>query len=266
MADNIYRYIQELERALTVNEYDKQEAINYYKEYFSDADIIDYDEAVKRLGTPWQVAAQIRADIAMERVHGATPPQQERDKANAEKAHGIQTNPQKTQQNTQQKHQSYGQQAKEQHYAQYHERKRNAGVVWAVVLGILALPVGLPILISVLAVMFSICIVIFAVLLSLAVSGIAVCVSGLAIAVIGAIVLPQSIATGLFMIGSGLACIGLGILLSIATFYLSKYSGKGIAYLFNSIRLSLKNRSDRKRQQRLNEELYQHYNSESGRR
>jgi len=114
--------------------------------------------------------------------------------------------------------------------------KKGISAVWFAVIGVFALPIGLPIAIALFCIVLALFIVLFAVLFSLYAAAISVLVSGFATALLGCIILPQGLWSGLFYIGGGLLALGIGIMLFIAVTALTRVSLKGIAKLFNAIR------------------------------
>jgi len=118
-------------------------------------------------------------------------------------------------------------------------KKSGMGVIWTVILGILAIPVGLPLAIALVAVIISVLAVLFSLLVSLAAIVLSFFVTGIVSGISGFIFLFSSTPVGLFYLGSGFALIGLSFLFAIAFWQLGMLSIKGVARLFNAIRKKL---------------------------
>ncbi len=270
---DINSYLAELDKELKgVDSIDKQNALAYYNEYLIDAETevgkdVEFDASAV-LGSPRTLAAQIRADIAMaplaqdpfapapqsaayQQAATTHDPLDQTSKGNAHDPYAQNTTDyqQSTAQSTYQPGQTYQQQApgyqgsySQPGQAQPQKRKSEMGVVWAVVLAILAIPVGIPlaaalvgIIIAVLATLFSLLIALFAVVISLFVAGVVSLVMGI-------IMMFSSPPVGLFYVGSGLVIFGFFILLAIAFVVLARLAIRGVAKLFNAIRVKLSRR------------------------
>jgi len=104
------------------------------------------------------------------------------------------------------------------------KRRRSAlRAAFIAILAIFAAPIGLPIAITVGVVLLAIAIVIFSVVLSFTAVGIAFVPGGIGLAIMGLIVLPQSIPTALFSIGSGLVMLGIGYFITKYTFITARF-------------------------------------------
>jgi uncharacterized membrane protein len=114
--------------------------------------------------------------------------------------------------------------------------KRGISAVWFAIIGVLALPIGIPLAIAILAVAFAIIVSLGAVFFSLFATATVVTASGLACIIVGAIILPSSLAAGALYIGGGFICISLGILLGYGTYKLLWLSIRGLIYLFTKMR------------------------------
>jgi uncharacterized membrane protein len=118
-------------------------------------------------------------------------------------------------------------------------RKSGIGVVWAVVLAILAIPIGLPLAITVVALIFAVLVTLGALLFALAVTVVALLAAGVLSTIAGFIFLFTNFAVGLFYLGIGLVVLGVCILAGMGCWYLGKFCVKGVAKLFNTIRKRL---------------------------
>ncbi|MDC2816866.1 DUF1700 domain-containing protein [Leuconostoc suionicum] len=59
-------YLAELEQLLhQLHHSDKEEAMNFYREYVMDADLVTYEQCISELGTPKQLSRKILADYSI---------------------------------------------------------------------------------------------------------------------------------------------------------------------------------------------------------
>jgi len=105
------------------------------------------------------------------------------------------------------------------------EQKANAKgirIAWMVALAIFALPVGLPLVITLASIAFSLIISLLAIILAVGASGLAFLSVGVAGIVFFPMIVLQDAGTALLFLGGGLASLGLGILLVKFTAVLMK--------------------------------------------
>ena len=111
----------------------------------------------------------------------------------------------------------------QKHVDEYEENKTvkgHATVVWLTIIGVLSLPVSLPLAIAVIVIALALVIVAFSVLLSLAVAAVALVFSGL-VALI-AMWLAPGFSQKLVVFGMGLASLGLGTLIGFGVYMLMR--------------------------------------------
>lgn len=109
----------------------------------------------------------------------------------------------------------------QKHVAQYEEKKTvkgHATVVWLSILGLLSLPVSLPLAIVVIALVFTVIVVIAAIIISIAASAVALVLAGLVSLVI--MWTAPGVAQKAVIFGVGLCMLAVGILLCLGVFYL----------------------------------------------
>ena len=109
----------------------------------------------------------------------------------------------------------------QKHVDEYEENKTvkgHATVVWLTIIGVLSLPVSLPLAVAVIIIALALVIVAFSVLLSLAVSAVALVFSGL-VALI-AMWLAPGFSQKMVVFGMGLAALGLGTLIGFGVYML----------------------------------------------
>jgi uncharacterized membrane protein len=254
-------YLAELEQELSsLAAVDRQNALTYYAEFLEDAEAEGQVDAKTVLGSPHTLAAQIKADIAMSSLEGKeageTPPPSAPSPSGAPAwAASAATAPRIP------LGMAYGttgaQGGVSSAYGgasgtyggtpgaqsgmppQSPPRKSGIGVVWTVVLAILAIPVGVPLAITVIALIFAVLVTLAALLFSLIVTVVALLAAGILSAVAGFTYLFSNFAVGLFYLGAGLVALGLCILVGMGFWQLGKLCVKGVAKLFNAIRKKL---------------------------
>lgn len=111
--------------------------------------------------------------------------------------------------------------------------KNNSKAVWYIILGIFAAPIAFPIAIALVAVIFALFVAAVAVVFSMLAAGAAVTLSG--IGVIFAAFWAESMAQVLFIVGAGLICFSVGVMLCIGFYKLGEVIIKGLIKLLKSI-------------------------------
>jgi uncharacterized membrane protein len=130
--------------------------------------------------------------------------------------------------------------------------KKGVSAIWLVILGILALPIALPIVLAAFGLGIGLLAAGFAVVVALVAAVIAVCGGGVFAFIAGAAVLLASVPTGMFYMGGGLAAAGVALLLGILVFAAARALAGGIARLLNGIRVRGRARHERKAGERSN--------------
>ena len=201
-------FMQELARLLgDISPQERQEALNFYEEYFHDAGPEKEQEVLKELGSPMQVAAKIKegldATIGVENGPDAAE-------------NGAAYTPQET------------------------VKKRSA---WKTIGLVFLLICASPLLIAFASVILSLLIAWFLVLISLiaafGAAALTCILCGIAFVVMGFICMFSFPYVCLIMAGSGLICTGIGILFMMLTVWLCGYAlpgcCRGIAWLWKKI-------------------------------
>jgi uncharacterized membrane protein len=251
-------YLSQLERELGgLAPADRQNTLAYYEEFLSDASSAGKMDAEALLGTPHTLAAQIRADIAMEGLEGhgtgfasgyewnraggaGAPPAA--GFAGAPTTGGFAGAPAAGSFAGAGMPPQAGFPPQAGTPPQNTAPKSGISVIWAVVVGILAIPVGIPLAAALFALIVAVIVSLFAVLFSLCVTALALFAAGLLAFVAGFVLLFSDFATGLFYMGSGLVVLALFVLLSMGCWQLGKLCVRGVARLFNAIRKRLAKR------------------------
>lgn len=128
------------------------------------------------------------------------------------------------------------------------KHKKGISAAWAVLLGVLALPIGLPVAIAIAAIAISLIVVALSLVISLFAIALSVIVSAFASLVSGVTLIFTSPATGVFYLGFGLLGLGLGYLMAIGFYDLSKRLFVLIARFINRIRLKIQTKQASKKE------------------
>lgn len=215
---------------------EREEALQYYEDYFEDAGKENEADVIASLGSPEKVAENIKKDAGQNVfLDGYEESKVERGNEMVEY--------------------SYGQREQEPEQTQSKpEKKQSAGrIVWIVILCICAAPILLPlgcaafgILIAVLGVAIAIAAAVIAIVASFGVSAFGSLLGGLLSFVVGIVTLPFHVMIGLSLMGAGLLTGVMGIIFLMITvvmggFVLPKLF-QGIGWLFRTLFRRKKNK------------------------
>ena len=159
-------YMERLEQLLLVlPEEEREEALQYYYDYFDDAGVENEENVIRELGTPEEVAAKIRAGFAGENGEYS---EQGFEDVRFHKSHEIMTEAERVE--------GTWEEISQEREAVSKNKKQNKNTnVWKViaiiVLVLFAAPIILPIGIAVLAVVFALIVAVMAVLFGIGISG-----------------------------------------------------------------------------------------------
>ncbi|MPQ43910.1 DUF1700 domain-containing protein [Clostridium tarantellae] len=182
-------FIRELNKKLSkLPKEEKESALEYYIEYFNEADIKNDENVDKELGSPSKIASEILANYAIKDNVGKT------------KASKI-----------------------------------RISAIWFIILAILAAPITLPLVIALISIILSMVLVMLSLIFAFGITALAIVGTGFFTIFAGFTVMVQDFATSIMFIGIGLATLGVGILISMAIFYLSKLSFRGIISISNKL-------------------------------
>ncbi len=204
-------YMERLEQLLLVLPYEeREEALQYYNDYFDDAGVENEDRVIRELGSPEEVAAKIRAGFAGD--YGEYSEQGYED-ARFQDAQEIMADV--TTDGWEDKVYDAEYEAENGRKKRVHSQNTNIWKVIAIVLIILiASPVILPLGIAALAVIFGLLIAVIAVIFAFGVSGFAILFAGIAVVVAGLAKVFIAPAVGILAAGVGCILLAIGILLS----------------------------------------------------
>ena len=199
---NRLEFMQKLEQALAdVSEEERQEALQYYRDYLDDAGLAEEDQVPESLGTPEKIAESIRGSVAGEPEPGNF----------TERGFGVEDTgnyPVKRQENYYENQTSFSQNSQ--------ERGKKAQNGWKMIaillLGLLFSPVWIPLVIGALTIVFAICITLLAVFAALVAVGVALLAGGIGVVIWGFAQIGVSVPGAVVLIGAGLLMTALGFL------------------------------------------------------
>ncbi|HIZ76073.1 MAG TPA: DUF1700 domain-containing protein [Firmicutes bacterium] len=110
--------------------------------------------------------------------------------------------------------------------------KKGLRAMWVVILAILASPIALPIGIAIIAVIFALVVSVAAIVLSFWASAIGLTFGGLGGMILGFFAQADSVYSYVAYYGACVGAVGIGILLGLFSFWLTKVTSRGMAHLF----------------------------------
>lgn len=182
-----------------IPECEREEALNYYEDYFDDAGVENEAQVIAALGSPEKVAATIKEGL----------------KADAGASGAFTENGY-----------SDGRESVREEVISYNtvEKKKftdrikdlgNGGMILLLILAIFALPILGPIGVGILSTIFGLAVVVGAIIFAVAIAGIALLVAGAGVfaASIGCMIVTPAV--GIMLLGLSLLLLGIGILLTV---------------------------------------------------
>lgn len=193
-------FMEKLKNLLSdIPEGEREEALNYYEDYFDDAGVENEEEVVRSLGSPEKVAKTIRDGLSDgSGVQGEFSETGYSGYGEEEKDEVI----------------TYGTSEK-QKFSEKIKQKGNGGLILLLILAIFALPILGPVIIGIGSAIFGVLMAAVVVLFALVIVGIALIVSGATVfaAAIGCLFVTPAVAVMLF--GHSLLLLGVGILVTV---------------------------------------------------
>lgn len=216
---NRKEYMERLDQLLLVlPEEEREEALQYYHDYFDDAGVEDEEKVIRELGTPEEVAAKIRAGFAGESGEYS---EQGFEDVRFHKSHEIVTEAEKVDGTWEEAEKIDGRwEEMPKNREQFHNKEKQSKnnniwkVIAIIVLILFAAPIMLPVGIAVIAVVFSLIVAVLAVLFGVGVSGFAILLSGIVVIVAGIAKMILAPATGILAAGIGCILLAIGVLVS----------------------------------------------------
>ena len=173
-----------------ITEAEREEALNYYEDYFDDAGVENEASVIQSLGSPEKVAATIK--------------------------NGLNDNAGADGEFSETGYSSYTYDKDEVATTTNQKKNLSGGMlVVVIILCVFALPILGPVAIAILSVLFSILCTVAALLFAVMTAGIAIVITGIALIISGIVTLIQSPVVGILLTGAGLILAGIGILITI---------------------------------------------------
>ena len=210
---NRKEYLERLEQLLLVLPYEeREEALQYYTDYFDDAGVENEEKVIWELGSPEEVAAKIRAGYVGEYAEYS---EQGFEDTRFHENKEIMVDPTGANSDWE----DMPKEEKEYRGYQKESIKNRPNVnVWKIIaivlLVLIASPIIIPLGIAGIAVVFAIVVAVIAVIFSLGVSGFAILFAGITIIVAGLAKVFLAPAVGILATGIGCLLLAVGILLS----------------------------------------------------
>ncbi|MDR1664148.1 MAG: DUF1700 domain-containing protein [Clostridiales bacterium] len=173
------------------------DAVQYYEEYFSEAGPEREQEVIKELGSPAYVAAQIALKLT-----GSLEPARESAAREGTAREKISK-----------------------------PVKRNSSLAKMVLLGVLAAPVALPLMIAAVAVIGALFITIGALVVSFFIPGLVIAVASVPTLVFGVITMVTDFSTGIYWIGCALFMLGVGGFMTKLGMVVGRLGVKAITFI-----------------------------------
>lgn len=230
---------------------ERNEALQYYNDYFQDAGEDHEEEILKELVSPQRIAGIIKAELDSnatdrenrgyftEKGYQDTIYKDEKFEivGAARKEDSEKSN---TTENTQQ---GQGQYNQSNAAGGQQQKQKNTNIGLIILLAVFAIPIGIPLIVSFFSVLFAVVVTIFALILGLGIAGISMMGAGAALIIAGLIKIGIPF-LGLVLCGSGLVVFGLGMLFTMFTGFLCKKVLPTVVMgIVNLCRLPFRNRS-----------------------
>ncbi len=220
---NRVEFMSQLEALLAeISQSEKEEAIQYYNDYFDDAGAENEEEVIRSLGTPAKVAETIKTDLL-----GRNTEEWEFTEAGCtnrgNKKNAVVTSRSDNGQNAQQQGNQYNRQynANPNGYGQNAEPKQDVGkIILIVLIVIITSPFWLSLVGGIFGLITAMLGVLLALLLALAICAVAFIISGIIVFGVSIAKLFISPILGLMTMGIALLLAGLGILFMIITVWI----------------------------------------------
>ncbi|MFV0363136.1 MAG: DUF1700 domain-containing protein [Suipraeoptans sp.] len=172
---------------------DKNDALQYYEDYFDDAGADREQEVIRELESPERVAKTIRSNLGYASSKGEYT---ETGYSNSEYDKQKETPVD----------------IKNNQKAPRGDNNKIMKIILTVLVIIVGAPIIIPVAVGVIATIFGLLVAAFGIFLSLVIISICLIIVGVALIVVGCICLIPQIAVGITLIGSGLVLVGSGVI------------------------------------------------------
>lgn len=206
-------FMEELESMLeNIQDSEREEALQYYNDYFDEAGPENEEQVIKELGTPAKVAAIIKTSL-QENINesGEFSERGYADPRFTINYEVVDSKESDNQNNDDTNHRTYNRERKA-------AKEASGGkIALIVIICILVIPVVLPLIGGLFGLLMGILGVALCVFVSIAVAAVAFCIGGVAVFSVGIVTLFTTPVVGVFSCGVGLMLLGVGILLVLLT-------------------------------------------------
>ncbi|MEE3351931.1 MAG: DUF1700 domain-containing protein [Saccharofermentanaceae bacterium] len=263
-------YLQELRKGLKIlPQYDREEAIEFYEEYFDEAGVENEAKVIEELGEPKILAKKILVDVVDRKYEetmaassgnalavvpspivsgagtSAAPQFQQVQGTEIPQAQGAPVFGAQSGQYTQAQGAQYTQanpnyeqafngQPAEDKKSKKGDQPSALKTLWIVLAAIFALPLS-PVIFALLIVACVMIFVAFIVLISFLIAGISILVAGIGTSIFGIVAFFMNPAAAMVVLGGGLVCFGLGIFFILGSLALIRLVAHGLAKGFGRI-------------------------------
>ena len=195
-----------------ISEAEREEALNYYEDYFDDAGVENEASVIEALGTPEKVAAIIKDGL------------NDSEGANGEFTENGYSNPTYESKD----------ELRERTFIEKVKKSDKKNGIWIVILilCLFGLPVVVPLAVGLLSAAFGILCAIVAVIFAVLISGVAIVVTGVALGIAGILSIIATPVVGILFIGAGLIVGGIGVLIAILGAWII---GKVVPFVVRSV-------------------------------
>ena len=178
-----------------ITEAEREEALNYYEDYFDDAGVENEASVIASLGTPEKVAATIKDGL------------NDNERMNGEFSENGYSNP---------TYDSKDAVAERTAIEKVNKTNKNSKIwILVLILCLFGLPIVLPVAIGLLSAAFGICCAILAIIFAVMVTGVVIVATGFGLIIAGIAALLEAPVVGILLFGAGLMVGGIGILIAI---------------------------------------------------
>jgi uncharacterized membrane protein len=263
-------YLQELRKGLKIlPQYDREEAIEFYEEYFDEAGVENEAKVIEELGEPKILAKKILVDVVDRKYEetmaassgnalavvpspivsgagaSAAPQFQQVQGTEIPQAQGAPVFGAQSGQYTQAQgaqyaqanpnyEQSFNEQPAEDKKSKKGDQPSALKTLWIVLAAIFALPLS-PVIFALLIVACVMIFVAFIVLISFLIAGFSILVAGVGTSIFGIVAFFMNPVAAMAILGSGLVCFGLGIFFIMGSLALIRLVAHGLAKGFGRI-------------------------------
>ncbi len=226
-----WEFMRQLEELLSdISPSEREEALQYYNDYFNDAGKENEQEVMQALGSPEQVAKTVKEGLSENASSGVFTETGFKDSTTSTQNEIIQRPLENSTDNQQDEHQQNGTNDLSQ------TEKKDGLPTWAIILMVVGCvflsPVIFGLAVSAIAFIFSIIVGALSLVLGFGLAFIALYISAVLLVITGFGCLFGSPLAGIALIGSGCLCASLGILFMLLTFFIA---GKCIPAIFQGI-------------------------------